>query len=159
MSLVTIAEITFVNSFHRYAKFGSTRKTPFTGIVFNTDFDEFRCVYSLLIILWHRRSVYQRIYAFINQIVSKSFCFNFDSNDQIRWQICTRRKSSSIVACAVLWPQFIVICPVRAVCVSTRFISGAHKGRYEMNLKQHQTRIRTISICKFHFGYQKHGSV
>ena len=56
----------------------------------------------------------------------KSCCSNFDSNDLMRLILCTWHNSFAVMACAKLWPYWIIIFQFRATHIHTRFGLWAH---------------------------------
>ena len=67
------------------------------------------------------------VYQLIIKILWIYFSSNFDSNGPIRSQFCTWHDSLTVMTCAKLWPDLIIICHVRATWIFTRFGSWAHK--------------------------------
>ena len=59
--------------------------------------------------------------------VKNSMCSYLDSVVSIRSQFCTCHDSSSVMACAKLWPDLVIIFHIRATHILIRFRLGAHK--------------------------------
>ena len=53
--------------------------------------------------------------------------FNMKNNDQFRSQFCTCQDSLAVVACAKLWPDWIIKIMIKAIRIVTRFQLSAHK--------------------------------
>ena len=67
------------------------------------------------VLCWQKPGTFsQTIYELITEISCKKFfCFNHDSHNPVRSQICTCHDSWAVVACAKLWPDLIIIFHVR----------------------------------------------